>query len=63
MRRVAIGYFERDALIEELAREFYRIRGYQLLPEARMQDQFCPRARQCVASAIVAIDRLTTDAK
>lgn len=41
MRRMKVNLFEEDALVEELAREFYKLRGC-IYKGKRMQDSTHP---------------------
>ena len=44
-----LGYFQKDVLIEKLAKKFYAIQGY-IVPEGyRMQSATHPAERACVA--------------
>jgi hypothetical protein len=50
-----LGYFEKDALIEKLAKKFYAILGYVVREDYRMQSATHPQERACVAMAIFAL--------
>ncbi|WP_193200227.1 hypothetical protein [Nostoc sp. MG11] len=51
-----IGLFQKDALIEKLARKFYAIQGYVVPKSYRMQSATHPAERACVAMAMLAIE-------
>ena len=51
-----LGYFQKDVLIEKLAKKFYAIQGYVVPEEYRMQSATHPAERACVAMAIFAIE-------
>lgn len=51
-----LGYFEKDALIEKLAKKFYAIQGYVVREDYRMQSATHPQERACVAMAIFAVE-------
>ena len=53
-----LGIFQKDVLIEKLAKEFYRIQGYVVREDYRMQDATHPHERACVQMAITAIEEL-----
>jgi len=60
MRKAKIGLFEKDSLIEELAREFYKLQGCNFPEGKRMQESTHPAERFCVAAAVIAVERMTT---
>ncbi|MBD2532931.1 hypothetical protein H6G97_26480 [Nostoc flagelliforme FACHB-838] len=51
-----LGYFQKDALIEKLAKKFYAIQGYVVPESYRMQSATHPAERACVAMAIFAVE-------
>jgi hypothetical protein len=51
-----IGLFQKDALIEKLARKFYAIQGYVVPESYRMQSATHPAERACVAMALFAVE-------
>ncbi|WP_341532157.1 hypothetical protein WKK05_40045 (plasmid) [Nostoc sp. UHCC 0302] len=51
-----LGYFQKDVLIEKLARNFYAIQGYVVPEGYRMQSATHPAERACVAMAIFAVE-------
>ncbi|WP_341531398.1 hypothetical protein WKK05_37435 (plasmid) [Nostoc sp. UHCC 0302] len=51
-----LGYFQKDVLIEKLARNFYTIQGYVVPEDYRMQLATHPQERACVAMAIFAVE-------
>ncbi|AUB43518.1 hypothetical protein COO91_09699 (plasmid) [Nostoc flagelliforme CCNUN1] len=51
-----LGYFQKDALIEKLAKKFYAILGYVVPESYRMQSATHPAERACVAMAIFAVE-------
>lgn len=53
-----LGLFQKDALIEKLAKAFYRIQGYVVRQDYRMQDATHPAEKACVAMALVAIEEV-----
>lgn len=53
-----LGLLEKDALIEKLAREFYRIQGYVVRGDYRMQDGTHPHEKACVEMAFTAIEEV-----
>ena len=46
-----LGYFEKDALIEKLAKKFYAIQGYVVRENYRMQSATHPQEIACVTLA------------
>ena len=50
-----LGYFQKDVLIEKLAKKFYAIQGYVVRDDYRMQSATHPAERACVAMALVAL--------
>jgi hypothetical protein len=54
---VEIGLFQRDVLIEKLAKKFYAIQGY-VVPESYRMVRFAthPAERACVAMAFFAVE-------
>ncbi|MBD2492570.1 hypothetical protein [Aulosira sp. FACHB-615] len=46
-----LGLFQTDALIEKLAKAFYRLQGYVVKDNYRMQDSTHPAEKACVALA------------
>jgi hypothetical protein len=46
-----LGYFQKDALIEKLAKKFYAIQGYVVRESYRIQSATHPAERACVALA------------
>jgi hypothetical protein len=50
-----LGYFQKDVLIEKLAKKFYAIQGYVVREDYRMQSATHPAERACVAMALFAI--------
>ncbi|MBC1295164.1 hypothetical protein GNF11_09230 [Nostoc sp. UCD122] len=50
-----LGYFQKDVLIEKLAKKFYAIQGYVVPESYRMQSATHPAERACVAMALFAI--------
>ncbi|MBD0388627.1 MAG: hypothetical protein ICV54_19520 [Nostoc sp. C3-bin3] len=57
-KNMELGYFEKDALIEKLAKKFYAILGYVVRVDYRMQSATHPQERACVAMAIFAVEEL-----
>jgi hypothetical protein len=55
---VKIESAERDALIEELAKDFYKVQGYYAPPTCRMQSAKSRERRRCVAMAIIAVNKI-----
>ena len=53
-----LGIFQKDALIEKLAKKFYAIQGYVVPESYRMQSATHPAERACVAMAITAIEEV-----
>ncbi|MBD2498963.1 hypothetical protein [Nostoc sp. FACHB-280] len=53
-----LGLFQTDALIEKLAKAFYRLQGYVVRDNYRMQDSTHPAEKACVAMALVAIEEV-----
>ncbi|MBD2683337.1 MULTISPECIES: hypothetical protein [Nostoc] len=53
-----LGLFQKDALIEKLAQVFYRIQGYTVPQNYRMQNSTHPAEKACVAMALVAIEEV-----
>ncbi|MBD2472193.1 hypothetical protein [Nostoc sp. FACHB-145] len=53
-----LGIFQTDALIEKLAKAFYRLQGYVVRQDYRMQDSTHPAEKACVAMALVAIEEV-----
>lgn len=53
-----LGLFQKDVLIEKLAKEFYRIQGFVVREDYRMQDATHPHERACVQMAITAIEEV-----
>lgn len=51
-----LGYFQKDVLIEKLAKKFYAIQGYVVPESYRMQSATHPAERACVAMAIFAVE-------
>lgn len=51
-----LGYFQKDVLIEKLAKKFYAIQGYVVPESYRMQSATHPAERACVAMAFTAIE-------
>ncbi len=51
-----LGYFQKDVLIEKLAKKFYAIQGYVVRESYRMQSATHPAERAYVAMAIFAIE-------
>jgi len=51
-----LGYFQKDALIEKLAKKFYAILGYVVREDYWMQSATHPQERACVAMAIFAVE-------
>lgn len=54
---MGIGYFQKDVLIEKLARKFYTIQGYVAPEDYRMQSATYPAERACVAMALFAVEK------
>ena len=50
-----LGYFQKDELIEKLAKQFYAIQGYVVPESYRMQSATHPAERACVAMAVFAV--------
>ncbi|MGJ5632968.1 hypothetical protein [Nostoc sp. CALU 1950] len=50
-----LGYFQKDVLIEKLAKKFYAIQGYVVPESYRMQSATHPAERACVPMALFAI--------
>ena len=50
-----LGIFQKDALIEKLAKKFYAILGYVVPEDYRMQSATHPAERACVSMALFAI--------
>jgi hypothetical protein len=46
-----LSYFQKDVLIEKLAKKFYAIQGYVVRESYRMQSATHPAERACVALA------------
>ncbi|MBD2468743.1 hypothetical protein [Nostoc sp. FACHB-145] len=55
---MVLGLFQTDALIEKLAKAFYRLQGYAVRQDYRMQDATHPAEKACVAMALVAIEEV-----
>ncbi|MBD2457306.1 hypothetical protein H6G80_24920 [Nostoc sp. FACHB-87] len=53
-----LGLFQTDALIEKLAKAFYRLQGYVVRQDYQMQDSTHPAEKACVAMALVAIEEV-----
>ncbi|MBD2451369.1 hypothetical protein H6G76_30445 [Nostoc sp. FACHB-152] len=53
-----LGLFQTDALVEKLAKAFYRLQGYVVRDNYRMQDSTHPAEKACVAMALVAIEEV-----
>lgn len=53
---MGLGYFQKDALIEKLAKKFYAIQGYVVREDYRMQSATHPAERACVVMAIFAVE-------
>ena len=53
-----LGLFQKDTLIEKLAQAFYRIQGYTVPQNYRMQNSTHPAEKACVAMALVAIEEV-----
>ena len=53
-----LGYFQKDVLIEKLAKKFYAIQGYVVPESYRMQSATHPAERACVAMAFTAIEEV-----
>ena len=51
-----LGYFQKDVLIEKLAKKFYAIQGYVVPESYRMQSATHPAERACVPMAIFAVE-------
>ena len=51
-----LGIFERNAMIEDLAKKFCALQGYNFSADKMMQESEHPRARLYVAMAVVAIE-------
>ncbi|BDI20474.1 hypothetical protein ANSO36C_62760 (plasmid) [Nostoc cf. commune SO-36] len=51
-----LGYFQKDVLIEKLAKKFYAIQGYVVPESYRMQSATHPAERACVAMALFAVE-------
>ncbi|MBG1268322.1 hypothetical protein [Nostoc sp. WHI] len=50
-----LGCFQKDVLIEKLAKKFYAILGYVVRDDYKMQNATHPAERACVAMALFAI--------
>ena len=53
-----LGLFQKDALIEKLAKAFYRIQGYVVRQDYRMQDATHPALKACVKMAFTAVEEV-----
>ncbi|WP_375506470.1 hypothetical protein [uncultured Nostoc sp.] len=53
-----LGLFQKDALIEKLAKAFYRIQGYVVRQDYRMQDATHPAEKACVKMAFTAVEEV-----
>ncbi|AUB43470.1 hypothetical protein COO91_09651 (plasmid) [Nostoc flagelliforme CCNUN1] len=53
-----LGYFQKDVLIEKLAKKFYALLGYVVPESYRMQSATHPAERACVAMAFTAIEEI-----
>ncbi|MCC5640819.1 hypothetical protein LC593_34345 [Nostoc sp. CHAB 5844] len=53
-----LGLFQTDALVEKLAKAFYRLQGYVVPESYRMQNSTHPTEKACVAMALVAIEEV-----
>ncbi|BAY42023.1 hypothetical protein NIES2111_64190 (plasmid) [Nostoc sp. NIES-2111] len=53
-----LGLLQKDALIEKLAKAFYRIQGYVVREDYRMQNATHPQVKACVQMAITAIEEV-----
>jgi hypothetical protein len=56
---MVLGYFQKDELIEKLAKNFYAVMGYVVRDDYRMQSGNHPIERACVKMAINAIEELS----
>ncbi|MBD2505110.1 hypothetical protein [Anabaena azotica] len=53
-----LGIFQKDALIEKLAKAFYAIQGYVVREDYRMQSGTHPHEKACVEMAFTAIEEV-----
>lgn len=53
-----LGIFQKDALVEKLAKAFYAIQGYVVSPDYRMQSATHPHEKACVEMAFTAIEEV-----
>jgi hypothetical protein len=53
-----LGFFQKDLLIEELAKKFYAIQGYHVKRNYRMQAATHPQEVNCVAMAFIAVKEI-----
>lgn len=53
-----LGIFQKDALVEKLAKAFYAIQGYVVRPDYRMQEATHPQEKACVEMAFTAIEEV-----
>lgn len=60
MRRAHLSLFEKDELIEQLARDFYKLKGC-IFHGKRMQNSTHPEEVFCVLAAKLAIEKMSTN--